>query len=279
VIVDAHHHFWDPRRRDYPWMGDELSPIRRPFAPDDLRPELVQNNVDRTVLVQTVSSLDETREFLETASQTDFVAGVVGWVDLTDPSVAELIASLRSAKGGDRLVGIRHQVHDEADASWLLRDDVQRGIAAVGAAGLVYDVLVRTRELPAALATVRAHPEMRFVIDHAAKPRVAGGAWDIAWEKALAPLADEPNVSCKLSGLVTEADWKTWTREQLRPYLERVLDWFGPGRCMFGSDWPVCLLAADYAEVMATTRAIVGDDEDVFGGTATRTYGLEGCNP
>jgi len=279
VIVDAHHHFWDPRRRDYPWMGDELSPIRRPFAPDDLRPELVQNNVDRTVLVQTVSSLDETREFLETASQTDFVAGVVGWVDLTDPSVAELIASLRSAKGGDRLVGIRHQVHDEPDASWLLRDDVQRGIAAVGAAGLVYDVLVRTRELPAALATVRAHPEMRFVIDHAAKPRVAGGAWDIAWEMALAPLADEPNVSCKLSGLVTEADWKTWTREQLRPYLERVLDWFGPGRCMFGSDWPVCLLAADYAEVMATTRAIVGDDEDVFGGTATRTYGLEGCNP
>jgi len=274
VIVDAHHHFWDPRRRDYPWMGDELSPIRRPFAPDDLRPELVQNNVDRTVLVQTVSSLDETREFLETASQTDFVAGVVGWVDLTDPSVAELIASLRSAKGGDRLVGIRHQVHDEPDASWLLRHDVQRGIAAVGAVGLVYDVLVRTRELPAALATVRAHPEMRFVIDHAAKPRVAGGAWDIAWEKALAPLADEPNVSCKLSGLVTEADWKTWTREQLRPYLERVLDWFGPGRCMFGSDWPVCLLAADYAEVMATMREIVGDDEDVFGSTATRVYGL-----
>ncbi len=274
MIVDAHHHFWDPRRRDYPWMGDELSPIRRPFAPDDLRPELVQNNVDRTVLVQTVSSLDETREFLETASQTDFVAGVVGWVDLTDPSVAELIANLRSAKGGDRLVGIRHQVHDEPDASWLLRDDVQRGIAAVGAAGLVYDVLVRTRELPAALATVRAHPEMRFVIDHAAKPRVAGGAWDIAWEKALAPLADEPNVSCKLSGLVTEADWKTWTREQLRPYLERVLDWFGPGRCMFGSDWPVCLLAADYAEVVATMREIIGDDEDVFGSTATRVYGL-----
>jgi len=276
VIVDAHHHFWDPRRRDYPWMGDELSPIRRPFAPDDLRPELVQNNVDRTVLVQTVSSLDETREFLETASQTDFVAGVVGWVDLTDPSVAELIASLRSAKGGDRLVGIRHQVHDEPDASWLLRDDVQRGIAAVGAAGLVYDVLVRTRELPAALATVRAHPEMRFVIDHAAKPRIAEGARDIAWEKALAPLADEPNVNCKLSGLVTEADWKTWTRDQLRPYVAQVLDWFGPERCMFGSDWPVCLLAADYAEVVATMREIIGGDDEVFGGTAMRTYGLEG---
>ena len=274
MIVDAHHHFWDPGRRDYPWMGDELSAIRRPFTPDDLRPQLIQNNVDRTILVQTVSSLEETREFLETASRTDFIAGVVGWVDLTDPSVADVIASLRGAKGGDRLVGIRHQVHDEPDAGWLLRDDVQRGIAAVGAAGLVYDVLVRTRELPAAVATVRAHPKTSFVLDHAAKPRIAEGAWDSAWVEALAPLADEPNVSCKLSGLVTEADWKTWTREQLRPYLERVVDWFGPGRCMFGSDWPVCLLAADYAEVMATTRAIVGDDEDVFGSTATRVYGL-----
>jgi len=276
VIVDAHHHFWDPGRRDYPWMGDELSAIRRPFTPDDLRPQLIQNNVDRTVLVQTISSLEETRWFLETASRTDFIAGVVGWVDLMDPSVADVIASLRSAMGGDRLVGIRHQVHDEPDASWLLRDDVQRGIAAVGAAGLVYDVLVRTRELPAAVATVRAHPETRFVLDHAAKPRIAEGAWDSAWEKALAPLADEPNVNCKLSGLVTEADWKTWTRDQVRPYVTRVLDWFGPGRCMFGSDWPVCLVAADYGEVVATMREIIGDDEDVFGGTAMRTYGLEG---
>ncbi len=276
MIVDAHHHFWDPGRRDYPWMGDELSAIRRPFTPDDLRPQLIQNNVDRTVLVQTISSLEETREFLETASRTDFIAGVVGWVDLMDPSVADVIASLRSTMGGDRLVGIRHQVHDEPDAGWLLRDDVQHGIAAVGAAGLVYDVLVRTRELPAAVATVRAHPETRFVLDHAAKPRIAEGAWDSAWEKALAPLADEPNVNCKLSGLVTEADWKTWTRDQVRPYVTRVLDWFGPGRCMFGSDWPVCLVAADYGEVVATMREIIGDDEDVFGGTAMRTYGLEG---
>jgi len=276
VIVDAHHHFWDPGRRDYPWMGDELSAIRRPFTPDDLRPQLIQNNVDRTILVQTVSSLEETREFLETASRTDFIAGVVGWVDLTDPSVADVIASLRGAKGGDRLVGIRHQVHDEPDAGWLLRDDVQRGIAAVGAAGLVYDVLVRTRELPAAVATVRAHPKTSFVLDHAAKPRIAEGAWDGAWVKALAPLADEPNVNCKLSGLVTEADWKSWTRDQLRPYVAQVLDWFGPERCMFGSDWPVCLLAADYAEVVATMREIIGGDDEVFGGTAMRTYGLEG---
>jgi len=275
LIVDAHHHFWDPKRREYPWMGDGLNSIRRRFEPADLRPLLSENSIDATVLVQTISSLDETREFLRTAATTEFIAGVVGWVDLTDSSVAEVIATLQRGPGGDRLIGIRHQVHDEADADWLLRDDVQRGIAAVGAAGLVYDLLVRTRELPAALQTARRHPQVPFVLDHAAKPRIAGGPWDGAWETALKPLADEPNVACKISGLVTEAEWKTWTPEQLRPYMQRVLDWFGPSRCMFGSDWPVCLLAASYGEVVAATRSIVGDDDEVFGVTATRVYGLK----
>ena len=151
MIVDAHHHFWDPSRRDYPWMGDELAEIRRPFGPNDLRPLLADNAVDKTILVQTVSSVEETREFLETAAANDFIAGVVGWVDLTSHTVEETIASLV----GDVLVGIRHQVHDEPDPRWLLRDDVQRGIGAVGDAGLVYDLLARTRELPAALETVR----------------------------------------------------------------------------------------------------------------------------
>jgi len=276
VIVDAHHHFWNPGRRQYPWMGDELAAIRRTFGPDDLRLQLAGNNVDRTILVQTISSIEETREFLDTASRTDFIAGVVGWVDLTDPAITEVIAGLQGATGGDQLVGIRHQVHDEPDARWLLRDDVQRGIAAVGEARLVYDLLVRTRELPAALTTIRAHPRVRFVLDHAAKPRIAQGVWDSAWEEALAPLANEPNVTCKISGLVTEADWKSWSRDQLRPYVNRVLEWFGPDRCMFGSDWPVCLLAADYAEVIAAMREIVGVDDDVFGGTASRVYGLAG---
>ena len=270
MIVDAHHHFWDPSRRDYPWMGDELAAIRRPFGPNDLRPLLADNGVDKTILVQTVSSVEETREFLETAAANDFVAGVVGWVDLTSPAVEETIASLV----GDLLVGIRHQVHDEPDPRWLLRDDVQRGIAAVGDAGLVYDLLVRTRELPAALETVRRHRGMSFVVDHAAKPRIAGGSWDADWEKALEPFGDEPNVACKLSGLVTEADWKSWTPEQLSPYMRRVLDWFGPERCMFGSDWPVCLLAADYARVMDSLQQVVGLDEWVFGNTARRVYGL-----
>jgi L-fucono-1,5-lactonase len=275
MIVDAHHHFWDPSRRDYPWMGDDLAAIRRPFGPNDLRPLLVDNGVDRTILVQTVSSVEETREFLDIAAANEFVGGVVGWVDLTSPAVAATIASLV----GDLLVGVRHQVHDEPDPRWLLRDDVQRGIEAVGEAGLVYDLLVRTRELPAALETVRRHRGMSFVIDHAAKPRIAAGSWDAAWEKALAPFGDEPNVACKLSGLVTEADWNAWTLEQLTPYVRRVLDWFGSGRCMFGSDWPVCLLAADYARVMDSLQQIVGLDNSIFGNTARRVYGLVDPEP
>ena len=260
MVVDAHHHLWDPAHREYPWMGDELDAIRRRFDASDLKPLLDANGIDRTVVVQTVSSLEETREFLQTAAENEFIAGVVGWVDLTDRSVDKTIAGLKRSEGGSFLVGIRHQVHDEPDPRWLLRDDVQRGIAAVGEAGLAYDVLVRTRELPAALETVKRHPGIRFVIDHAAKPRIAAGPADSDWEAALAPMSDLANVTCKISGLFTEADWKSWT--------------FGADRCMFGSDWPVSLLAASYEQVVTTTRQLVGDDDQIMGGTAARVYGL-----
>jgi L-fuconolactonase len=274
VVIDAHHHFWDPSHRDYPWMGDDLAAIRRRFGPEQLAPLLAASGVDRTVLVQTVSSLDETREFLAAAAANDFIAGVVGWVDLTDPSVGATLAELRAGDGGAFLVGIRHQVHDERDPVWLLRDDVRRGIQHVGEAGLVYDLLVKTRELPAAVELAISFPDLRFVLDHSAKPRIAAGPRDPEWERAMAPLAKCKNVYCKLSGLVTEAGWTTWTPEALEPYVVRVLDWFGPERCMFGSDWPVCLLASDYARVVSTTRAIVGESDDVFGATATRVYRL-----
>ena len=274
MVVDAHHHLWDPAHREYPWMGDELAAIRRRFDASDLKPLLEANGIDRTVLVQTVSSLEETREFLQEAADNEFIAGVVGWVDLTDRSVDKTIAGLKRSEGGSFLVAIRHQVHDEPDARWLLRDDVQRGIAAVGDAGLVYDVLVRTRELPAALETARRNPQIRFVIDHAAKPRIAVGPRDAAWEAGLAPLSDLPNVTCKVSGLFTEADWKSWTVDQVEPYVRRVIDWFGPDRCMFGSDWPVSLLAASYEQVVTTTRELVADDDQVMGGTAAKVYGL-----
>ena len=277
-VVDAHQHFWDPARVSYPWMTDVLAPIRRRFGPDDLGPLLTANDVDRTVLVQTRSSLEETRDFLTTSAQHDFIAGVVGWVDLTAPNVSEQLASLRAGPGGAKLVGIRHQVHDEDDPEWLGRADVRRGLVAVGRAGLAYDILVRTRELPAALAMVRELPSVRFVIDHLAKPPIASGAID-AWAARLKPLAAYPNVSCKLSGMVTEADWTRWTAHDLAPYVSRVLEWFGPERCVFGSDWPVCLLAASYGGVIDACRQAIGDvpiadRERIFGGNAIELYRL-----
>jgi L-fuconolactonase len=279
TVVDAHHHFWDPARRQYPWLVDELAAIRRPYRPEELRPLLAASGVDRTVLVQTISSLDETREFLATAAATDFIAGVVGWVDLGAPSVRESLAELREGPGGRFLVGVRHQVHDEPDPNWLLRPAVQRGIRAVGDAGLVYDLLVRTRELPAALETVRSLPHVRFVIDHMAKPEIVAGPRDAAWELGMVPFAECDNVFCKLSGMVTEAAWSDWTPDDLRPYVQHALEWFGLERCIFGSDWPVCLLAATYAQVIDALKDALGTTdaagtEAVFGGNAMSVYRL-----
>jgi len=279
VIVDAHHHFWDPTRAAYPWMTDELAEIRRPFGPVDLAPQLRRCGVDRSIVVQARASLDETRDLLATAAVTDFLAGVVGWIDLTDAHAIQTIAELKALPGGSKLVGIRHQVHDEPDPAWLLRDDVQRALAAVGAAGLAYDLLVRTRELPAAFETARRFPDVRFIIDHIGKPSIRDGRDADAWAKAMAPFSDLTHVSVKLSGMVTEADWARWRPQDLAPYVEQVLGWFGPQRCMFGSDWPVCLLAADYRRVFdALLTTLDGLDragtEDVLGATAIRVYQL-----
>jgi len=245
VVVDAHHHFWDPAKASYPWMTDALAPIRRRFGPEDLEPLLAANGIDRTVLVQTRSSLEETREFLATAAQHDFIAGVVGWVDLT-ADVAKQIAALQAGP--------------------------------VGKAGLAYDILARARELPAALALVKAIPDMRFVIDHIAKPPIASGATS-EWAAGLKPLAAFPNVFIKLSGMVTEADWRRWTVRDITPYVQRVLEWFGPERCVFGSDWPVCLVAASYARVIDACGQAIGDlpmdeRERIFGGNAAVLYRL-----
>jgi L-fuconolactonase len=273
--VDAHQHFWDPARYSYPWMaGDAMDPVRRAFAPDDLCDVLVAAGIDRTVLVQTLSDLEETREFL--ALDADFVAGVVGWVDLTSPKVDDELDELLAGPG--RLIGIRHQVHDEPDPNWLLRDDVRRGLAAVQRRGLAYDVLVRARELPAAIATARAFPDLQFVLDHIAKPRIMDGS-DPAWSELMPGLAAAPNVAVKLSGMVTEADWSRWTADDLRPFVERVVGWFGTDRVLFGSDWPVCLLVGSYGEVLAGLEAALprltaSEREQLYGGNAERVYTL-----
>jgi L-fuconolactonase len=277
--IDAHHHFWDTTRHTYPWMGEELAGIRRPFSPADFQPLLASNALRGSVLVQTRSDLDETREFLAMAHAHPFVLGVVGWVDLLDAGVAESIATLQSAPGGERLVAIRHQVHDEPDPDWLLRPQVQRGLRQVGDAGLAYDLLVRTRELPAAVQVTRALPDVRFVLDHLAKPPFVSG--DLSgWSTSLRELARSDNVvAAKLSGLVTEADWHRWTVADLQPAVDVALEAFGAERLMFGSDWPVCLVAATYDQVLQTARAVTTalsdvENNGVFYSTAVRAYGL-----
>jgi L-fuconolactonase len=234
------------------------------------------------VVVQTIPSVPETELFLETAAATDFVAGIVGWVDLTDPAVEETLAHLAARADGKYLVGIRHQVHDEADPEWLLRPEAQRGVAAVGEAGLTYDVLVRSRELPSGLATVRANPGMRFVVDHIAKPNIKEGEIE-PWASRMRPLADYPNVWVKVSGMITEADWDRWEPSDLVPYVSRLLEWFGPKRLMFGSDWPVCELAGTYdrvydAAVYALGSITADERAAIFGGNAVEAYRLDVTN-
>ncbi|WP_433163630.1 amidohydrolase family protein [Kribbella sp. CA-247076] len=276
--VDAHHHVWDLSVREQSWMiGPELDPIRRSFSIDDLAPQAAAAGVTATVLVQTVGVVDETVEFLEVAAGNDLVAGVVGWVDLTATDVADQLAGLQARPDGAYLKGIRHQVHDEPDTDWLVRPDVHHGLRAVAEAGLVYDLLTKTPHLPAAIETARSFPELTFVVDHISKP-VIGEPLD-PWAADLRELAALPNVTCKLSGMVTEASWTDWKPADLQPYADVVLDAFGPDRVMFGSDWPVCLLAATYAEVVETAEALTADltpseRTAVFADTATRTYKL-----
>jgi L-fuconolactonase len=276
--VDAHHHLWDLSVREQTWMvGPELDPVRRNFSVDDLAAPASAAGVSATVVVQTVSVPAETPEFLEVAASNDLVAGVVGWVDLRAPDVAAALAALRERPDGVWLKGIRHQVHDEEDPRWLCRDDVRNGLAAVAGAGLVYDLLTKTPHLPAAVETVAALPELSFVVDHISKP-VIGGDLE-PWATGLRELAGFSNVSCKLSGMVTEASWTDWTVEDLRPYVDVVLEAFGPDRVMFGSDWPVCLLAASYGQVVEAAEQLtagLGDKERdaVFGDTARRVYHL-----
>ncbi|MDJ0462959.1 amidohydrolase family protein [Streptomyces sp. H27-C3] len=280
-VVDAHHHVWDLSVRDQDWItGPELAPIRRDFLVEDLAEEAASAGVDATVLVQTVTVAEETPEFLSLARTSPLIAGVVGWTDLTAPGVADALAELREGAGGEHLVGIRHQVQGEADPGWLLRPDVRRGLEAVAAAGLVHDLIVLPGQLPAATEAAVTHPGLTFVLDHLGKPPVASGELE-PWASDVRALAALPNTACKLSGLVTEARWANWRLSDLRPYVDTALDAFGADRVMFGSDWPVCVLAATYGEVLGAARELVaglGESEraEVFGGTADRVYGLAG---
>ncbi|UVC09208.1 amidohydrolase family protein [Rhizobium sp. TH2] len=279
-IIDAHHHFWNPSSGgDYGWLSGPFEPINRVFAPEDLRPSLRENGVTGTVLVQTWNDLGETWDFIRTAEATDFVKGVVGWVDLTDPEVSETITVLKASPAGKWLVGIRHLIQTESDPNWLLRPDVKRGLRAVQDAGLVYDLVPNLPQLPSCIETARAFPEKRFVLDHISKPEIRNHGFK-EWAALMQGFrAERGHVWCKLSGMVTEANWRTWTPVDLKPYVMEVIDIFGVDRCMFGTDWPVCLVAGSYAQVMGALRECLSDltaaeRDQIFGRSAIEAYGL-----
>jgi L-fuconolactonase len=273
--IDAHHHFWRYDPAEYGWISETMPAIRRDFFPADLEAEIQVVGVDGAISVQARQSLEETRWLLELAGGNDFIKGVVGWIPL---AAADVRAQLDGISGAAKLVGIRHIVQNEADDNFILREDFNRGVAALKDFGLTYDILIYERHLPQAAQFVDRHPQQVFVLDHLAKPRVKENELE-PWRTNIRQLAERQNVYCKVSGLVTEADWQSWSAGQLLPYLETALEAFGPQRLMFGSDWPVCLLAASYRQwhdLVAgfCSRLSVSEQARIFGGTAIEAYGL-----
>lgn len=279
-IVDAHHHLWNRARHPQPWIDQRtMAAIDADFEPSDLAPLAEATGVTQTVVVQAVGSPAETADLLRVAANSELIRGVVGWVDLTAADIADRLRRLRAMPGGDRLAGIRHLVQSEPDPAFLDRADIRRGIAAVAEAGLVFDLVVHRHQLPAATRLAADLPQVPFVLDHLGKPDLARGDLD-DWTRDLRALSRRPNVTAKLSGLVTEANWSTWTADDLRPAVAHALDVFGPDRLMFGSDWPVCLLASTYRRCIDTLSELLVDCDErqrdaIWGRTARRVYRLE----
>lgn len=270
--LDAHQHFWRFDAAQYPWMKPDW-PIRRDFLPPDLEPLLAQAGLDGSIAVQARQTIEESRWLLQSADQHALIKGVVGWVDLRSDCVEDQLAELSRHP---RFVGVRHVVQDEPDERFLLRPDFLRGLGLLTQFNLTYDLLVFPKQLAAAIEIARQLPEQPFVLDHAAKPFIRDGTLS-PWREQIRELARAANVACKISGLVTEARWSGWQREDFRPYLDVVFEAFGVDRLMFGSDWPVCLLAARYEEVFEIveeyTRQFSEEDRArIFGGNASRFY-------
>ena len=273
-MIDSHQHFWRYDAAEYGWIDESMSRLRRDFLPADLAGEMAAAHVEASIAVQARQTLEETRWLLELADRHPFIAGVVGWVDLASSTVED---ALERVSRHPRLAGLRHIVQGEPDG-FLERPAFRRGLACLERYGLTYDILVYARQLPAAVACARAFPRQRFVLDHVGKPDIRARAYG-EWRRHFAELAGLPNVCCKLSGLVTEADWRGWTPADLRPYLDAALESFGPSRLMIGSDWPVCLVAASYRDVIDLVRAAIGEyssdeQERMLGGTARDFFRL-----
>jgi len=273
--IDAHQHFWDLSRLTYPWMPSEPSPLRKTYLPSTLQPILETHRFEGSVVVQAHHSLDETRWLLELARENDFIKGVVAWVDITDPLLGRTLDELQP---DSHFKGVRHLVHDEPDPQWLLRPDVLRGLGELARRDIPYDLLLRPLHLPLVPVLAGKLPKLRMVIDHIAKPSISTGEFD-HWARLMEAVFPLPGVYCKLSGMITEAPWHNWSASDLRPYVTFVLQGFGPGRLMFGSDWPVCLLAGTWKEVFAACTQAMGPQpvdvrEQVLGATAIQFYRL-----
>lgn len=279
--VDAHQHFWRYRAQDYPWIDDRHGALRRDFTPEDLKPLLDQHGIAGCIAVQARHSLDETDTLLALAARHPWILGVVGWVDLRAP---DLERQLERRAESEKLVGLRHLVQDEPSPSLFMQDpSFARGVRLLQARGLTYDLLIKDADLQTAAGFCQHHDEHTIVLDHLGKPDVSQEA-PIAWADRIAPLAALPHVSCKLSGLITEADWQQWRPVELLPYFYLALELFGPQRLMFGSDWPVCQLAGTYSDVHrlfeSALRELSADEQAAIrGGNAIRLYGLKGNCP
>ena len=273
--IDSHHHFWKYSAEEYPWIGDSMSVLRRDFLPEHLRAEIAAVGIDGVVSVQARQTLGETEWLLSIADRNDFIKAVVGWVPLAEPGVRDAVAKFAA---NPKLRAVRHVVQDEPDDRFILGADFNRGVSVLKDFGLVYDILIFERQLVPSIEFVDRHPQQVFVLDHIAKPRIGDNAIE-PWRANIRELARRPNVFCKVSGMVTEADWKTWSEEQLRPYFDVVLEAFGPRRLMFGTDWPVCLAASGYARWVDVVRKFASgisaeEQEWLFGKTAVLAYGL-----
>ena len=273
--IDSHHHFWTYDPVEYDWITDEMAEIRRGFGPAELKPAMDTAGVSAVISVQARQTTQETQALLAFADQNEFIRGVVGWVPLVDPRVDESIAGLASNRN---LRGLRHILQDEPDPDYMLREDFNRGITQLKHFALTYDILIYERHLPQTIQFVDRHPDQVFVLDHFGKPRVAAKEMS-PWRERIRDLAARPNVYCKLSGLVTEAEYRNWTEEQLKPYFDVVLEAFGPRRLMFGSDWPVCLVATTYTDwvdiVMRFLKKLPESEQHrIWSGTAIEAYGL-----
>ena len=276
MLIDSHHHLWTYSAEQYGWISDSMSVLRRDFTLDELRGVAAESGVDGFVAVQARQTVEETTDLLRDAAEEPLIRGVVGWVPLADPNVSEILDRFTDDAA---FKGVRHVVQDEPDDRFILGSDFNRGVSELAGRGLVYDILIFARQLPASIEFVDRHPELEMVLDHIAKPTIATSQFDTDWEIHFRELAKRSHVSCKFSGVLTEVRDPAWSIETIRPYWDVALEAFTPQRLMFGSDWPVCLLRTGHREWVETVRMLASElsaseQADLFANTAIKAYHL-----